>query len=103
MEIYESEEYEEWIDSLRDISAVARIDSHFARWRLHGKVFGHVKPVGRGVSEVKFNFGPGYRVYFAQKQDKILLLLYGGDKSQQSKDIERAQFILSEYIQRKEW
>jgi len=62
----------------------------------HGN-FGDVKSVGTRISELRITTGPGYRVYFTKKEETIIILLIGGDKSTQSKDIEKAQTLLEEY------
>ena len=62
----------------------------------HGN-FGDVKSVGKSISELRIRTGPGYRVYFAKREERIIILLVGGDKSTQSKDIEKAEKLLEEY------
>ncbi len=74
--------------SLRDERARARIRTRIARVRLGN--LGNCEPVGNGVLEVKIDYGPGYRVYFGQVGAKLVILLCGGDKTSQSKDIRRA-------------
>ena len=81
--------YREWIEKLKDGRARARILMRIDRMELG--LFGDAKSLGDGVSELRVSCGPGYRVYYAQDGDKVFLLLCGGDKSQQSKDIERAK------------
>ena len=103
MEIFESDEYADWIDNLRDSTAAVRIDAKFRYWETTDHIVGDVKPVGDGVSEVRFTFGPGYRVYFAHKRDRLVLLVFGGDKSRQSRDIARAKEILQRYKQEGQW
>ena len=85
-------EFDKWLRKLKDFKAKAKIlfriqklenDEHFGDW----------KPVGNGISELRINFAKGYRVYFKEKDGKIIVLLIGGDKSSQQKDIEKAKEI----------
>ncbi|MBT5466716.1 MAG: type II toxin-antitoxin system RelE/ParE family toxin [Candidatus Marinimicrobia bacterium] len=86
--IRKTDVYAKWIDGLRDINARARI---FVRIeRLVAGNPGDVKPVGEGVSELRISYGPGYRVYFKQQGNELIILLAGGNKSTQSKDISTA-------------
>lgn len=84
-EIEETEEYLSWFSGLRDQKAKVRVDMRVKRLALGNP--GDVKPVGRGVSEMRIDYGPGYRVYFMRKKEWILILLAGGDKRSQAKDI----------------
>lgn len=77
-----------WLDSLRDIHARARIQARIAR--LIAGNPGDVQPVGNGVSELRIHYGPGYRVYFKQRGNELIILLVGGDKNSQSRDIQTA-------------
>jgi putative addiction module killer protein len=80
--------FDRWLKGLRDLQAKERI---FARIRrLSQGNPGDVKPVGKGVSEMRINYGPGYRLYLVQRGDALIILLCGGDKSSQSQDIEKA-------------
>ena len=80
--------FDKWLTGLRDLQAKERI---FARIRrLQEGNPGDVKPVGKGVSEIRISYGPGYRLYFIQRGDTLIILLCGGDKSSQSKDIAKA-------------
>lgn len=83
-----TDEYVEWIDSLRDVMGRARILVRVERLAAGNP--GDVRPVGEGVSELRLDFGPGYRVYFTQRGRELVILLAGGDKSSQSKDIDTA-------------
>lgn len=93
IEIYKTktgkEPYTEWEKTI-DRSALVRIDARFARIRESGNL-GICEPVGDGVFELKFDFGPGYRVYFGYEADAILILLLGGNKKHQQKDIDKAK------------
>jgi len=88
IEIRKTEAFERWFASLRDRKAIARISSRIDR--LQVGLFGDVKPVGEGVSEMRIDYGPGYRLYFVQRGREVVILLAGGDKRSQSRDIEKA-------------
>jgi putative addiction module killer protein len=88
IEILQTETYLQWFDSLRDRQARVRIDIRIRR--LSAGNPGDVKPVGKGVSELRIDYGPGYRVYFVQRGDEIIVLLAGGDKRSQDQDIQTA-------------
>lgn len=81
--------FDEWFDSLRDKRMQAAVDARLARVRAGN--FGDAKSVGGGVSELRINFGPGLRVYYGLHGKQIVVLLGGGDKGSQSRDIRRAQ------------
>lgn len=93
LQIYVTEEgrepFSEWLTSLRDYKARAKIRVRLDRVRLGN--FGDCHGVGDGVQELRIDYGPGYRVYFGQEGSTIVLLLCGGDKSTQTKDIETAK------------
>lgn len=88
MEIRETCEYAAWFESLRDRMAKTRILIRVRRVSVGN--FGDMRSVGEGVSELRVDYGPGYRVYFLRKGDKLVVLLGGGDKRTQSRDIQRA-------------
>jgi len=90
-EIREADEYKAWYVKLRDKRAKIRIDIRIKRLALGNP--GDVEPIGEGCSEMKIDYGPGYRVYFKDTGKKIIILLCGGDKSTQSKDIKQAKNI----------
>lgn len=85
IEIRKTEQFANWLDNLRDIQAKARVLVRIER--LASGNAGDVKPVGEGISEMRINYGPGYRVYFVQRGSELIILLAGGDKSNQSRDI----------------
>ena len=87
-EIRQTETYADWFSKLRDRQARARIDVRIRRLSLGNP--GDVKPVGEGVSELRVDYGPGYRVYFIQRGTTVMVLLAGGDKRTQSRDIQTA-------------
>ncbi len=89
IEIRETDVYREWFETLIDKRAKARIDARIRRVSLGN--FGDVKPVGKGVSELRIDYGPGYRVYFIRRGNIVVILLCGGDKSTQATDIRLAQ------------
>lgn len=90
-EVVRTEEFGRWISSLRDHQSRARILKRVDR--LHLGHLGDAKSVGGGVSELRLDFGPGYRLYFARRGERLILLAYGGDKSRQKNDIARAREI----------
>jgi putative addiction module killer protein len=85
----------EWLETLQDRKGRSIIRTRITRLQLG--LFGDAKPVGDGVNELRISFGPGYRVYYALDEGKIVLLLCGGDKSTQAKDIERAKEYWTDY------
>ena len=89
IEVRQTEEFADWLVSLRDGVAAKRIKQRIARVQIG--LFGDVKPVGEGLSELRVDHGPGYRVYFARRGDILVILLCGGDKGTQSRDIARAK------------
>jgi putative addiction module killer protein len=91
IEVRQTDEYEKWFDSLRDRQARARIDIRVRRLSLGNP--GDAKPVGEGVSELRIDYGPGYRVYFVQRADVLIVLLAGGDKRTQDQDIRIAKQV----------
>ena len=88
IEIRQTETYAEWFSSLRDRQAKARIDIRIRRLSLGNP--GDVKAVGEGVSELRINYGSGYRVYFVQHGQTVVILLAGGEKRTQDRDIKTA-------------
>ena len=88
IEIQQTEVFAHWFGRLRDRQARVRIDNRIRRLSLGN--FGDVMPVGEGVSEIRINYGPGYRVYFVRRGPTLVILLAGGDKDTQHRDIRRA-------------
>ena len=92
------EPFRGWHESLRDFKAQTVIDAKMARVRLGN--FGACQPVGHGVFEFKIDYGPGYRIYYGRIASKIILLLCGGDKSTQQKDIQTAHRFWRQFKER---
>lgn len=88
IEVRQTDIYVQWFAKLRDRQARARIDVRIRRLSLGNP--GDVRPVGEGVSELRIDYGPGYRVYFVQRGEQVLILLAGGAKRTQPQDIETA-------------
>lgn len=88
MRVEKTDEFRDWIDNLKDIAGRARILMRVDRL-IHGNPGAH-RLLTHGVSELKIDVGPGYRVYYSRRGDRLLLLLAGGDKATQAKDIARA-------------
>ena len=93
-EVQQTSVYDAWFRSLRDRLTQGRIVARIGRLQLGN--FGDAKSVGDGVHELRMTFGPGYRVYFTRRGERIILLLCGGDKGSQSRDIARAKQLASE-------
>lgn len=91
LEVRQTASYAEWFSGLRDRTARTRIDIRIRRLSLGNA--GDVKPVGQGVSELRVDHGPGYRVYFIQKGSVYVVLLAGGDKSTQDRDLREAKAL----------
>lgn len=94
IEIRQTEVYSQWFNSLRDRQARARINARIRRLSLGNP--GDVKPVGEGVSELRIDYGPGYRVYFVPSGQTLVILLAGGDKHTQDRDIKTALELAQE-------
>ncbi len=93
-EIRKTDEFERWIACVRDSRALAKILTRIQRLELGNA--GDVRPVGEGVSEMRIDYGPGYRVYYKRIGKEIVLLLCGGDKSTQDRDITRAKQLAAQ-------
>jgi len=92
--IRQAPEFAKWFHALPDARAFARIDARIARAAAGNP--GDVKPVGGGVMEMRIDYGPGYRLYFVQRGSDLIILLCGGDKGGQERDIKRARRIAEE-------
>lgn len=90
--IEKTNEFDKWLKKLKDLRAKAKILFRIQKLETE-EHFGECNPVGNGISELKINYAKGYRVYFKEKDGKIIVLLVGGDKSTQQKDIEKAKEI----------
>ena len=95
LDVRETEEFSEWLSALRDPRAKAKILVRIER--LANGNPGDVAPAGEGVSELRINYGPGYRVYYVQRGARYILLLAGGDKKTQKRDIAEAKRLAVEY------
>lgn len=94
IEVRQTAEFAAWIEGLADRRAAERIAQRIVR--VQSGLLGDVKPVGAGVSELRVDHGPGYRVYFVQRGRVLIILLCGGDKRTQQRDIARAQALAAE-------
>ncbi len=88
VEVRKTDTFAKWLDGLRDLRARARVQVRIQRLATGNP--GDVKPIGEGVSELRIDYGPGYRVYFTKRGDRLIILLAGGDKATQSRDIANA-------------
>ena len=86
--IFKTDTFDKWFRELRDVRAKARIDERIER--LANGNPGDVKPVGGGVSEMRIDYGPGYRLYFVQRGKTLIILLCGGAKASQRRDVGKA-------------
>lgn len=91
--------FQDWILGLKDSNSRARINARIDRLMLGN--FGDCKPVGASVFELRLDFGPGYRVYFGVERQSLVILLMGGDKRSQERDILKAQGYWQDYLRRK--
>ncbi|MCY4004172.1 MAG: type II toxin-antitoxin system RelE/ParE family toxin [Rhodospirillales bacterium] len=96
IEVRQTDVYENWFRKLRDREAKSRILIRIKR--LSAGNFGDVRQVGGGVSELRIDYGPGYRVYFRRFDTELVVLLLGGDKSSQRQDIERARHLARDLV-----
>ena len=92
--IRQSDTFKDWFSDLRDQNAKRRIAQRLVR--VQSGLFGDVKPIGEGVSELRIDYGPGYRIYFAHRGAELIILLCGGDKGTQDRDIRTAKAMAKE-------
>ncbi len=95
VEVIRSGTFDRWLSKLKDRRAAARVLVRINRLAAGNP--GDVRPVGHGVSELRIAYGPGYRIYYLQAGDRVILLLTGGDKSSQDADIRQAHQIAAEW------
>ena len=95
VEVIKSETFLTWIDRLRDVRARVRIHARIDRLALGNP--GDVKPIGEGLSEMRIDYGPGYRVYYMQRGAVLVIVLCGGDKTTQDADIAKAKCIAADW------
>jgi putative addiction module killer protein len=95
IELIKSATFDDWFCDLRDTNAKARISARIRRLSLGNP--GDAKPVGEGVSEMRIDYGPGYRVYFIRRGAFVAILLCGGEKSTQDRDIAQAKVIAAQW------
>ncbi|MBR2818823.1 MAG: type II toxin-antitoxin system RelE/ParE family toxin [Reyranella sp.] len=95
VELIKSRTFHDWLTNLRDRRGAAKIQARLDRLALGNP--GDVRPVGSGISELRVNEGPGYRVYFIQRGPVVIVLLCGGDKSSQARDIRQAKALATQW------
>jgi len=93
IEVRVTDEFTEWFEGLKDARAVHAITARLSR--LGYGLMGDVRPVGEGISEARVHYGPGFRIYFVRRGDALIVVLCGGDKRTQDRDIERAKALAS--------
>lgn len=96
-EVFRSRTFDDWLSRLSDRRARAKVQAPVAR--LSAGNPGDVKPVGAGISELRIDYGPGYRVYYMQRRSVVIVLLCGGDKSTQAADIKLAHAIAKDWME----
>lgn len=96
LEILQTNEFSRWLKRLKDVDARARINLRIRRLSLTDNEGDH-KSVASGIYEMRIDYGPGYRIYYSKRHGQIILLLIGGNKSTQTKDIEKAKKLDAEY------
>jgi putative addiction module killer protein len=99
-EVLETEEFTEWLKNFTDMRTRSRVTDRTEKFRKYGHP-GRVEPVGEGVSEMKIDYGPGLRIYYIQMDRTVVILLIGGDKGSQKKDIKLARKLAKR--EREKW
>jgi putative addiction module killer protein len=99
IEVHQSDAFETWLRRLKDDNAVARIVARIRR--VEQGNLGDAKSVGAGVMELRIDYGPGYRIYYVQRGAEVVVLLCGGDKRTQQRDIKRAHAMAREEAERR--
>lgn len=99
IEVVSTRLFADWLGALRDATAKARILQRIDRLRLGNA--GDTKPVGEGISEMRVDHGPGFRIYFRRSGEQIVVLLCGGDKSTQDRDIVKARALAREWMEQR--
>jgi putative addiction module killer protein len=94
METQQTLSFSDWMNDLRDVRAKTKIATRIAR--IEAGLMGDVKSVGDGVSEVRIDFGPGYRLYFTRRGEELIILLCGDDKDSQARDIAKAKEMVAQ-------
>lgn len=100
MQILKTKEFDRWLKRLKDRAGRAAIVARLRRIQLHDELVGDVKSVGDGVVELRIDYGPGYRVYALRRGDVWLLLLLGGSKTSQKRDIAKAKQMAARWGER---
>ncbi|WP_406709379.1 type II toxin-antitoxin system RelE/ParE family toxin [Trueperella pyogenes] len=103
MKIRQTDVYARWFRKLKDVQDKVRINIALQRCKIAGEVVGDVKPVGDGVFEMRIHVGPGYRIYYMSRGNQLMLLVIGGDKSTQQRDITKAKQLATEIIREGSW
>ena len=94
VEVRQTDSFKDWFAGLGDANVKRRIAQRIVR--LQSGLLGDVKPVGESVSELRIDYGPGHRVYFVRRQGEVIILLCGGDKRSQERDVSRAKLLAAE-------
>ena len=103
VKVIETKDFQDWIQNLKDPEARARISFKLTQWRKTGRLSGDIKPLGGGLSELRIHCGAGYRIYFIQKGDSLVLITSAGRKRSQKRDIARARKIAQDLREELQW